>query len=402
MSAPQTVALHSPGWPPGHVPNGIVGYTGQMRRALAARGLRVIVITDELAAPCDDRDLVVIPDLGLTFPRRVRRFVRHRLSRRPQLPSADGIVSAVRRAINRYGIELLEMEESWGRAADVTKRCDVPVVVKLHGPWFLTGAALGADRAPEWQARVDKEGVAIEQAAAVTAPTRDLIHRVAAHYGTDLSDAQVMPHPFDSNVAPPPFAKRRHKEILFVGRFDRLKGGDTLIDAFAPLGARHRDAELVFVGPDPGLLQEGGSTVQLPEFVERRVGDPSVRARIRWLGQQTASTIRKLRERAGVTVICSRYENFPLAALEAMASGSPIVATRVGGLAEMLQHRENGLLCEAEDFGALADCIDELLDDVDLAERLGARAALDCRNRYDPARIAKQSESFYRRILGST
>jgi glycosyltransferase involved in cell wall biosynthesis len=81
-------------------------------------------------------------------------------------------------------------------------------------------------------------------------------------------------------------------------------------------------------------------------------------------------------------VLASRQDAFPLATLEAMAAGLPVVATRVGGVVEQIRHLETGVLVPPEDPRSLADWIVRLHEDRSLAERLGRAAAETVRGRF--------------------
>jgi glycosyltransferase involved in cell wall biosynthesis len=82
-----------------------------------------------------------------------------------------------------------------------------------------------------------------------------------------------------------------------------------------------------------------------------------------------------------------------------MAKGSPIVATDVGGISEILSNNRNGLVAPAADAKALAAAIIKVVDNPDLAVRLGEQAARDCVDKYDPRKIAKQTLDFYSAVI---
>ncbi|MCA8896017.1 MAG: glycosyltransferase, partial [Amphiplicatus sp.] len=105
-----------------------------------------------------------------------------------------------------------------------------------------------------------------------------------------------------------------------------------------------------------------------------------------------------LRARAFLTVVSSRIETFANVALEAMAHGSPLVATEVGGIPEVARKDKDALLvpCEAE---ALAAAIGALLDDPARAAALGASGRSRALSEYAPARVAEMTLAAYRGLL---
>src|SRR5262249_36211395 len=126
---------------------------------------------------------------------------------------------------------------------------------------------------------------------------------------------------------------------------------------------------------------------------------PEATACVDWIGTQTQESLAEFRRQAIVTIVASRYETFGLAALESMAYGCPLVATRAGGIAETVADGINGLLCPPGDSGAMAGAIAQLLYNPNLAAKLGRRAAEDAATGYHPDKIARETAGFYQRVL---
>ena len=105
--------------------------------------------------------------------------------------------------------------------------------------------------------------------------------------------------------------------------------------------------------------------------------------------------------RTGIVVLCSRSEGLPHALLEAMAAGRAVVATRVGGNAELIEHGVSGLLVPPRDPAALADAIGSLLRDPRRAVRLGQAARRHVFPRYSLPAMSRRFESFYEQLMRS-
>jgi glycosyltransferase involved in cell wall biosynthesis len=90
-------------------------------------------------------------------------------------------------------------------------------------------------------------------------------------------------------------------------------------------------------------------------------------------------------------------EGFGMVIVEAMAYGLPVVASRSGGIPDIIRDGENGLLVPERDVGALAAALARVLDDAALADRLGASARADVGDRFAPGRIAIAFDTVYRR-----
>jgi glycosyltransferase involved in cell wall biosynthesis len=402
---PLSIGLASPGWPPDAFSNGIISYVDAVARGLRALGHRVTILNTGPAASGEHDELVCDlhrPGAGRNRRRRIADWLWFRAAPRAMLDRRYGhaLATAVARAVAERGIEVLEMEESFGWAGRVQPAIGIPLSVRLHGPWFLNGWALGVAEDAGFRRRVAAEGQAIRRAAAVTAPSRDVLERTRRHYGLGLETAEVIPnptHPLDpagrwsaGGCAP--------GTVLFVGRFDRHKGGDLIIDAFGRVLRAVPDARLHFVGPDRGLPESDGRPRELDRFVEDRLPGARASGRVRLLGQVPHSSLAALRREAMVSVICSRYENFPGTVLEAAAMGCPIVAARVGGIPEAVRDGVDRLLHRPGDPDDLAAKIVDLLSDPARAAELGRRAATRCAQEFHPISVAARMVAHYRRL----
>lgn len=399
-----SVALVSPGWLNSPCVSGIITCIATARPALQRRGVRVIVLPLSLQGDSNDPDVIpLVPACRGWFLVPLAEKLIGKVA--PEHARAIRVARMVLREAHRLkkecGLQLLEMEETFGWAASVAMKSCVPVVVRLHGPACVLAHALGEENDTVMR-RVCDERVAIARAHGVSAPSRDTLSRVRTYYGMELKDAEVIPNP----VRPVPLdglwslGRCDLRRILFVGRFDRCKGGDTIIDAFVKIAAVRPDCQLVFVGPDHGLSDGSGRTWNLQEFVRSRFGGaPNLAKRIQCTGALPHHEITNLRRNCSVTVVASRYETFGYTVVEAMAQGCPLVATNVGGIPEIVEDGRNGLLCRSENPGDLAEKILILLDNHELAARLGRQAALDCEARYHPDIIAEKTIDFYQRVI---
>jgi glycosyltransferase involved in cell wall biosynthesis len=147
-------------------------------------------------------------------------------------------------------------------------------------------------------------------------------------------------------------------------------------------------------------VDDGGRRWDLEGFVDDRLPGARASGRVQLLGQTPHSALDGLRRRAAVTVICSRYDNFPATVLEAAAIGCPIVAARVGGIPEIIRDGVDGLLHRPGDPDDLAAKILALLSDERLAARLGGQAAARCEQEFHPVAIAAKIVALFRRLKG--
>jgi glycosyltransferase involved in cell wall biosynthesis len=405
--SPLSIGLFSPGWPVTAFRNGIVTSVATLSQTFKTMGHQVTILAGRVAEGASDDSVFEMqePARSRSITRRLVDPVWYRVAPRSALRSAarHGLLRMVGRARAERQLDLIEMEESFGWARWIVQETSIPVCVRLHGPWFLNGSMLGVPDDREYQERVREEGRAIQSAHAVSAPSQNVLQQVRAFYGLELPEAEVIPAP----TLPVAAGERWRcedcdpKTVVFIGRFDRHKGGDLLIEAFRQVLDTVPEARLRFVGPDRGCTADDGRAWNLESFVRDRIPGALETGRVEWLGNDPLPFARlaEVRRQGMVTVVCSRYENFPLTVVEAMALGCPTVAANTGGIPEILRDGVNGLLHESGNATDIALKIIQLLKNQAEAAQLGRQAASDCERHFYPDVVAQRIIEFYRRVV---
>ena len=396
------VVMQTPSWPLGHVPNGIVTYVHHLRNELTNLGARVRIVTGRLGEG-DWPDVVRIRrvrDTGSAVERGIYRLRRGLFGDAEKWRvSAKLLSEAIREIEAGDGVDVLECSETFGVPMWMDPSIRVPVVVRVHGPWFLVGRLLGVPDDREFRNRVHAEGKCLEKARWVTCPSRDVLERTRDHYGIALENACVIGNPGAVSGSDQVWSQESADPdtVLFVGRFDNVKGGDLVLEAFEKLAQRRPNVRLWFVGPDSGLEDSTGK-IHIADYMKQHLS-PGVADRVKLFGTQTPEQIKALRKRAAVTVVASRYEVYPMTVVEAMSCGSPVVATAVGGIPELIVDGESGYLVPESDTVAMADRLNTLLEDRGLASRFGKRGNEESMTRLHPHSIAEQTLENYRRVV---
>lgn len=385
----RAIGLLSPAWPGRAVSNGIVTAVHNLAHGLLAAGHRPVIVT----ARVDGEGPAGIPVIPVAAGRpSLLDRLRHRLgdAEAPTRSFAAAIAGAVSEAVRAHGIEALLMEESFGWAGLVQDRVAIPVVAVLHGPWLVL-APLQSGGDPAEDARRERaEAASLRRVSGILSPSRAVLDAVRA--GVALPAAlpvAVVPNAIAAGDPPP---EGRDATILFVGRFDLTKGGDTVLEAWARLAARRPGARLVFAGPDHGVARPDGTRLALGAALGALPAD--ARSRVRATGPLDRAAVAALRARHGIALIASRYENLNYTLLESMAAGQAIVCTAVGGPAEVLEDGATALLVPPEDPEAMAAALGRLLDDPALAGRLGAAARARVLRDFAPEAVAARTIRF--------
>jgi glycosyltransferase involved in cell wall biosynthesis len=159
--------------------------------------------------------------------------------------------------------------------------------------------------------------------------------------------------------------------IAYVGRFDPNKGIDTFVRAAARVAERHPYVKLLFAGGYDPDAEDAHEFQRICDLVE----ELGLTERATFLGKVDQADLGMVYSAADLCVVPSHYESFGMVAIEAMACGTPVVASEVGGLRYSVVHRETGLLAKPQDPASFASGISLLLDDHVLRDAMGRSGA---------------------------
>jgi glycosyltransferase involved in cell wall biosynthesis len=295
-------------------------------------------------------------------------------------------------ALRRPQAELLHVHNAWPaddrRLPGIARAAGVPHLV-------VTEHSVGHSNAAPQRARKRRQ---LEKADAVTTTCASLADSLVRDYSIDRARIRVVPNGADlADDEGEWAAARRLRDELGAGAFRPLwvcaarleeqKGHAVLIDALAQVRERGLDFAAVFAG-------EGS----LRGPLERRAERLGLGRSLRFLGPLEA--IGPLLAAADAVVVPSLWEDLPLTLLEALARGRPTVASRVGGIPEVIEDGITGLLVPPGDAGALAGALEEFHRRADAARSLGEAAAEHIRSEFTWPRTVERFEAVYDEVLG--
>ena len=238
--------------------------------------------------------------------------------------------------------------------AVLSKFCDAVITVSRQE--YLHGCQLGIARS---KLRLIPHGVALDR------PIQSPRDRFAVRRGLGVCDEDVC--------------------IGFVGRLVPVKSPRTMLESFATLLCRTRTAtKLVIVGDGP-----------LAQSLCRLSGDLGIAEKVIWLGERDAKSLMGIFDLCALT---SDSEAGPLVVLEAMARGLPIVATRVGGISETVQHGVNGFIAPVRGVQEIATALETLVDNPELRRQMG-HASLTISRNFSVDRMVDQTIALYEQVI---
>lgn len=384
-------------------------YVREITRHLGQRGVHVDVYTRSQ----DEHVPHVLHDLG--YGCRVVHIPagpEHPLPK-PQLASylpefAAGILQFAAAKGIRYD---LIHSNYWmsGVAAETLKTAwSVPLVHMFHTLGLMKNRIAQSPAEIEGDYRIDGERQVLQAADRIISPT--LAERTQLHFLYRAEDAKIsiVPPGVDtSRFYPIPTDEAREsiglprdeRILLFVGRIEPLKGLETLLRAIALLRESGVQCQvphlLMVIGGDPGATGENLNTEMARlQALCKQLGLDDL---VLFLGKRGQDTLPDYYSAADVLIMPSHYESFGMVALEAMACGTPVVASQVGGLAFLVQDGETGFVVPDGDPRALCDRLTLLLTDPPLRLRLGRQAAAYARQ-YSWDSVVDRLLAVYRRV----
>ncbi|NWG07751.1 MAG: glycosyltransferase [Chloroflexi bacterium] len=296
------------------------------------------------------------------------------------------------------GIAAASLSEAWGR---------IPIVNMFHTLGEMKNRIARTEAEREGEYRIDGERQVIRRADRIIVATLAELTQLRFLYRADPNKMVIVPPGVDvSHFYPIPAdeaksfvgLKPEDRMILFVGRIEPLKGVDTLINAMCCLQLRdtNRPVHLAIIGGDPSASPEQ-MTVEMARL-QKMCDDLGLGKTVVFLGKRGQDTLPYYYSAADVLVMPSHYESFGMVALEAMACGTPVIASEVGGLAYLVRDGETGFTIPAEEPETLCEKLSWLLNDGELHSKMGIQAAAYARN-YAWDKIATQIVDVYKSLV---
>jgi glycosyltransferase involved in cell wall biosynthesis len=354
-------------WPPDV--GGPASHAPEVAAWLRGRGHRVEAVVTADAAPADE------PYPVHWVPRSLPPGVRH-------VAALRAIVAAARRADVVYSTGM------FGRSSLGAALARTPVVLKLTAdPAFerarrrgLVEGEVGEFQAggggPAGTVLRRARDAALRRAAHIVCPSafmRDLV----LSWGVPSERVSLLPNPAPRADDAEPFDAGGHPVLAFAGRLTAQKDLGTAFAAIA--GTRLLVAG---DGPDRGRLEQ--------------LAGPNVE----FLGPLPRAQVLGVLRAVDASILTSLWENFPHGVVESLAMGTPVIATRTGGVAEIVRDGENGLLVDPGDPAAFAAAVQRYLDDDALRERLRANAVASVAE-FDREAVYGRLEAILERACGA-
>ncbi len=395
MNILHVVPYYAPAWAFGGVVQAVTG----LAEAQAAAGHQVTVLTTDAL----DRSGRVLGDEELLSGVRVLRmrngsaWLRGRLN----LSTPFGFGAAARRLLHEGSIDLIHAHELRTvenlRIAPHACRLGVPLIVSPHGTLPYTTGKAKAKRL--WDRTIGRRWMSsIDQVVALTPVEADEARRLWSRLGLRLRDDQVaiVPNGVGFVHAGSAEARRAARErwglgdrpaAIFLGRLTERKGLQLLLSAFTLVVREIPEARLWIIGPDEGLLHQ----------LRAQARGAGIQEQVLFTGLLTGNDRLQALQAADVFVLPATGEGFPLAALEALACGVPVVLTEGCNFPEAAAGGAGLVVASAA--GPLAEALGRLLQDAPLRARMAERGRELVASSYTWPHVARLIDKVYASVL---
>lgn len=362
------ILLVSYEFPPAMATGGIGSYMYHLARLLHSKGHQVSVIS----ASCEDNDQIIDRVFCMNYlvsssaPTNFRTKALHIFERH----------------LKADAIDLMESPEVGACALDIhLKYPQIPLVVKMHTPGvlitkisntyqplftklrYVAGALLRGKIDFGYWSKYDKnknsnlEYTICKHADLILSPSLALKKWATSYWQIPEKKIKLLVNPFTTNDELFEFPiEGREKIICFIGKLTVLKGMITFTPALKKILQANPLYKAVIIGRDEPVSQKVPS---MKKWMVEQLG--SVIDRVRFTGALEGADVKKELRNSSIVVIPSLWENYPTVVLEAMAAGCAVAASNKGGIPEIIQHEQNGLLFNPENTKSIVATVQKLI-----------------------------------------
>ncbi|NMA50567.1 MAG: glycosyltransferase family 4 protein [Mollicutes bacterium] len=296
---------------------------------------------------------------------------------------------------NNYKIDVIETPEFGAETIYFdNEKYNIPIVVKLHTSykiWSYYNKIKHQD--------VNVHNLVIKQEEEVLLKANKIIScsnllkelMPKFYKKLDINKIEVVPNPININSFYPTKYNHNSKTVLFCGSIERRKGVYTLASAIPIVLDKFKKIKFIFVG---NYQNSENSKDRIYKIIPKKYHN-----NIEFLGNVPNNELNKYYNDAFIGIVPSLFDNFPYVALEQMLCELPIIASNNTGVKEMIKDNYSGLLFEPNNYKELALKIMFLLENENIAKKIGKMARKKIIKNYNPNVIIKTNIKIYKRTI---
>lgn len=394
------IALACSAFPPDGANGGAATFYLELSRALASIGHEVLVVTltegDERTELIegvrverihfDESQYVNLQNLGFV------PFTAWYMSRAVHLQKHAA------RLLEAFKPDVLECHEH-GFFGLLLHSQKYPLIVRCLCPAFQSMVLNGDDKRFPVDSHITAalEIAFLQGASALTTPSLNLAGIISKQTGISIEQFEIIKNPLAvRESARAQESARGFPRLVFVGRVEKLKGCDLLIEAMPAVLESFPGASLTFIGEEAISASED---ISFSQQLRMRADELGCAGSLTFAGLLPRDRLAEKVVQSDIAIFPSRYDSSPYACLEAMSLEIPVVASRVGGIPEYVEHGVTGLLFELDNSANLAQEIIRLCADANLRTRIAKAGKQSVLTMCNPGAVARETQKLYEKAL---
>lgn len=301
--------------------------------------------------------------------------------------------------IDEYGIQIVEAPLWDAEGIVFSLMNQIPLVIRLETPLFKVAEIQGWEITTDLKFSNWMEGESARRANKTIAISKDIERLIRKHHTISKEKIELCPLgievPDKSLLLKYP--SKNDFNVLFVGRLEKRKGIETLFKAMPVVLRKNPDTQFYIIGKDTNLSPNGGS---YKKYLLQNL-DVKYHKNVKFGGYVNDDELKNYYKNCDIFVAPSLYESFGLIYLEAMAWGKPVIGCEVGGIPEIVENCQDGILIPPDDENALAEAIIKLLTDENLRVKMGTSGRKKVVHELSTRKMAEAAHKLFGDVVAS-
>lgn len=302
-----------------------------------------------------------------------------------------GVYLAIRNLSRSIKVDIIEGCDFGGELflTQLLIKSRPPTVIRLHTPSFVIRKLNTEKNSLFYTIMKFLEIYTLKNADSLYSPSRSLAKILSKVIKRKINT--VIPYPFQAHSIR---QRKKTDTVIFVGKLQPKKGVFDFIRAIPRIATKIPTAKFILSGPD--TLHNGNSVKKL---LIHRCAELNILNKVKFYYNINKNQLYNIYGSSKITVIPSKWENFPNVCLEAMINKSLVIANQVGGLAEIIEDKSTGIHIDTKDAKKLASKIIEYLKYSDKRQKIITRSYMMVKLNYAVLKVAKKTVQYYNSII---
>ncbi len=312
---------------------------------------------------------------------------------------SKGAFSLIQKLHAKIPFDIVEIPEYNGLASQFKNPLPFALVINFHTPTPLIDELNRTAKSKSQKRKYSLEKKGVQNAIAYRCPSRSLAKRLPSFFPISFEEITLIRNPIPCTVLSPKMTNNRNSKdqfkILFSGRLERRKGVDIILSTLKNILNIDTKISITFAGET-----KINESINYQSTIKTILNEKELE-RVIFLGPVNGKTLMHYYSESDVLLMPSLFENAPYSILEAMRLKLPVIGADTDGINEIIQHEETGLLFSLNKRDELCACIKTLVRKPEYGNYLADNAYTYIDRIHNSLIIAKQTISFYKKLIKS-